>query len=325
MTLSTSSGGFSEHDGTFGLYDTSLSVAGAFINKGRFGLGGTSALTVTGGFANSGTLDLDTGNGDGGGSLTINGTLANTGTAQFGPTSLNLSAATTLMLGGLTNATGAVFQVYGSAAHPMTLSTSSGGFSENDGTFGLYDTSLSVTGAFINKGSFGLGGTSALTVTGGFANSGTLDLDTGNGDGGGSLTINGTLANTGTAQFGPTSLNLSAATTLMLGGLTNATGAVFQVYGSAAHPMTLSISSGGVSENDGTFGLYDTSLSVTGAFINKGSFGLGGTSALTVTGGFANSGTLDLDTGNGDGGGSLTINGTLANTGTAQFGPTSLN
>ena len=130
MAFSAGGAGFTSNAGTFGLYDTTpLSLSGAFNNSGTFGLGGTSSLTVAGagGFANSGSLNLDASNGDGGGSLTIDGTLANAtgGKVQVGSTFNNMDAATTLKLGGLTNASGATFQVNGSASHPPTLASDS--------------------------------------------------------------------------------------------------------------------------------------------------------------------------------------------------------
>src|SRR5439155_1363292 len=106
---------------------------------GTVALDGKTALTITGAFTNSGALDLDTNFGDGGGALTIGGTLANTGNVQVGSSFSNLSAPTTLTLGGLTNASGANFQMFGSASQPVTLAFSSGGsgFSSNAGLFRL--------------------------------------------------------------------------------------------------------------------------------------------------------------------------------------------
>ncbi len=119
-------------------------------------------------------------------------------------------------------------------------------FTSNAGTFGLFDTTpLTLNNAFTNSGTFGLAGTAALTITGDFANSGTLNLDVASSDGGGSLTIGGTLNNTKTVQVGPGNATLSAATTLTLGGLSNPSGASFQVFGSASHPATLAFSAGG--------------------------------------------------------------------------------
>ena len=67
--------------------------------------------------------------GDGGGSsLTITGTLSNTKTVQIG--NYNPTAANTLTLGGLTNASGASFQVFGSASHLATLAFTGAGFTK---------------------------------------------------------------------------------------------------------------------------------------------------------------------------------------------------
>jgi hypothetical protein len=115
-------------------------LTGSVTNSGTVLLEGTAALTVSSGFTNSGTLDVDTPTFDGGGSLTIGGTLANTRTTQIGNTGLGV--ATTATLGGLTNPSGASFEVFGSSSHPATLAFSSGGtgFPSNGGTFLLSDT-----------------------------------------------------------------------------------------------------------------------------------------------------------------------------------------
>src|SRR5579872_6900631 len=326
-TLHLGSAGFTSNSGAFGLTDTALSLSSAFTNNatGTVGLAGTAELSVTSGFTNNGVLDLDIGGGDGGGSLTIGGTLANARTVQIGPNNATLGAATLVSLGGLTNASGASFQMYGSASHAETLHLGSAGFTSNSGAFGLTDTALSLSSAFTNNatGTVGLAGTAELSVTSGFTNNGVLDLDIGGGDGGGSLTIGGTLANARTVQIGPNNATLGAATLVSLGGLTNASGASFQMYGSASHAETLHLGSAGFTSNSGAFGLTDTALSLSSAFTNNatGTVGLAGTAELSVTSGFTNNGVLDLDIGGGDGGGSLTIGGTLANARTVQIGP----
>ena len=98
-----------------------LTLSNAFTNTstGTVALGATAAVTVTGAFTNGGALDVDIGAGDGGGNLTIGGTLANTGTVQMGsdflmPARPNVTSAPT-------NASGASFEVFGSAGHPATL------------------------------------------------------------------------------------------------------------------------------------------------------------------------------------------------------------
>ena len=127
---------------------------------------------------------------------------------QVDPGAYNPNAPTTLTLGGLTNASGAHFEMYGSSANKATLTFSSGGsgFTSNAGNVQLGNlTPLTLNRGFTNTGTFQLNGDTALTIDGGFANSGFLGLDSNYGDGGGSLTITGTLANsgTGTVQVDP--------------------------------------------------------------------------------------------------------------------------
>ena len=73
-------------------------MTGSVTNSGTVLLEGTAALTVSSGFTNSGTLDVDTPTFDGGGSLTIGGTLANTGSAQIGNGGLSAVSYTHLTL-----------------------------------------------------------------------------------------------------------------------------------------------------------------------------------------------------------------------------------
>ena len=91
----------------------------SFNNAGTLGLHNYAAVTVDGGFANSGTLDVDNVNGyqyaEGGSSLTINGTLTNTGRCRSAAPAL--TAPTTVTLGGLTNASATASRSDGSASH----------------------------------------------------------------------------------------------------------------------------------------------------------------------------------------------------------------
>jgi hypothetical protein len=326
LVFSGGGAGFTSNAGTFALSEAAaLTLVSALTNAGTFELlqtapvtldnnlttsgtvllTGTSALTVSGNVGNSGNLDLDVSASEGGGSLTIGGTLANTGTVQIGPTSFSLSAATVVTLGGLTNASGAGFEVFGSASHSATLAFNSGGsgFTSNAGGVDLwYAAPLTLAGAFSNSGTFQLNGTSALTVGGGFANSGTIELDVNNGDGGGSLTVGGTLANSKTVQVGNGGNTLSAATPVTLGGLTNASGASFQIFGSVSHAATLSVMA--ASSNAGILSLQENVSFSTDSGV-----------------GLNNSGTLDIDTGSGDGGSTVSIGGVLTNSGTIQIGP----
>ncbi|RBP18412.1 hypothetical protein DFR50_101360, partial [Roseiarcus fermentans] len=179
------------------------------------------------------------------------------------------------------------------------------GFTANAGTFNLSYTNALTFGAFANSGTFGLGGTESLTETADFTNSGALYLDTAYGDGGGNLTIDGTLANTGTVQVGSGYNNLSAATTLTLGGLTSASGAGFAVYGSASHAATVTVD--GAVGNAGTLTLGAYSVFTVGA---GGVFTqTGGTTTVGVNAAFT-AATIDVD------GGTFVVNATtFSNTG----------
>src|SRR5207248_2894712 len=119
---------------------------------GAFGLGGSATLTVTGNYANAGVLNVDTGSGDGGGNLTIGGTLANSKMVQVGSGFANAGAVNTLTVGGLSNASGASFQVFGSSGQKATLAFTGSGFTQNDGSFGLTNiTPLTLNNAFTNS------------------------------------------------------------------------------------------------------------------------------------------------------------------------------
>lgn len=337
-----------------GSYEVTISSGEAFTvasvsmtdASATLALEGAAALTVTGAFANGGAVDLDASGVDGGGSLTIDGTLTNDGRVRVG--NKDLSAATTLTLGGLINNKGHSFSLTGSSSLAATLAFSSGGagFTSNGGFFTLSDVApVTLNNAFTNSGSFELEGASALTVTGPFANSGTLDLDTNSDDGGG-LTIGGALTNTGdvfvgdggsgaapTLTIGGTLTNSGGvdagveggggAPTVTLGGLINDSGAFFDVSGSASDSATLVFTGGGpgFTANGGDVMLFDVApVTLNNGFTNSGSFTLEGTSALTVTGAFANSGTLDVVSDYEDGGGSLAIDGALTNSGTVTIG-----
>ena len=85
--------------------------------------------------------------------------------------------------------------------------------------------------------------------------------------------------------------------------------------------LTSAITIGSVTVNSpGAWSITGTgSATLTGNLSNGGTVALGGTAALTVSSGFTNSGTLDVNAGTFDGGGSLMIGGTLANTGATQI------
>jgi hypothetical protein len=292
---------------------TAITIGSVTITSpGAWSIAGTGSATLTGGVTNSGALDVNINGGDGGGNLTVGGTLANTGTVQAGPNNGTLGAATTVTLGGLSNPSGASFEVFGSASHSATLAFSSGGtgFTSNGGTFVLFDTTpLTLPGAFTNSGTYALEGTAAVTVTGGFTNSGALDVNINGGDGGGNLTVGGTLANTGTVQAGPNNGTLGAATTVTLGGLNNGSTGTIDVLGSATQQAALNIvaASGTTANNAGTMALLEHAALNSSTGVN-----------------LANSGVLDIDIDTGGGGSTATIGGTLSNTSMLNIGNTAL-
>ena len=232
--------------------------AGALsVTQAALSFNGTPAEGTTGAFTNGRTLDL------GGGSLTIGGA----------PTSAagnsDPSAATTLTLGGLSNDSGASFEMHGSASHAAMLAFSSGGagFAGNSGSAALSDGApLTLNNALITSGSMTLSELPALTVKGAVSNSDTSSslardgtaartvksasanvATLGQADRGGSLSIGGMLTDPGSAAFGKSPL--SAATTVTPGGLINDSGA----GGTAQVPATDSSSDGGLTIN-ATFG-----------------------------------------------------------------------
>jgi len=147
-----------------------LGVANGVINDGGILLDGNSALTVGGGFTNNSgaAVDLDTNSSDGGGKLSITGTLANSGTVQAGPSDLTLSSPTTVSLGGLANASGANFQLFGSAGHAAIANVT--GATENSGTIGVTEGRMTFIGALT-----GTGTSNTLDI----GNAGSVTLDNG--------------------------------------------------------------------------------------------------------------------------------------------------
>jgi hypothetical protein len=147
-----------------------LRVAKGVINDGGIQLDGNSALTVGGGFTNNSgaALDLDTNSGDGGGKLSITGTLTNHGNVQAGPGNLALSAPTTVRLGGLTNVSGANFQLFGSPGHAAIANVT--GAAKNSGTIGVTEGRMTFIGALT-----GTGTSNTLDI----GNTGSVRLDNG--------------------------------------------------------------------------------------------------------------------------------------------------
>ena len=89
-----------------------------------------------------------------------------------------MSAATTVTLGGLTNAASTdSFALDGSASYAADLVFSAGGagFTSNAGSFELtYASPLTLSAAFTNGGTFGIHESTALTVDGGLPTAATF-------------------------------------------------------------------------------------------------------------------------------------------------------
>src|SRR5208283_4086694 len=92
---------------------------------------------------------------------------------------------------------------------------------------GSLTSNSALTGLKTIDGGLGLYNGATVTTTGALSNSGSIDLDTGGGDGGSSLTVGGGLTNDGTIQIGPDNNSLSAATTVSATSITNFVGTAF--------------------------------------------------------------------------------------------------
>ena len=297
--------------------------------------------TVSGNFANSGAVDVDT-NGYGGTTVNIGGTLTNSGTLTIGSTSSSGGSlsATVMTAAGLVNTGAIVLEGPFStvldinAAAPATLTGTvdlhgnsrlefaSGGITAiASGATLLEDsgaalvalasntsTNSALTGLANNAGYLILENSAALAISVNFTNSNYLEVDY-SGAGGSSLTIGGTLTNNGQLYIGNASQIADSAVTAQ--GLSNA--------------GTIDITSGGAG----------ATLAVAGAFANTGTvidgYGSGGAGSLTA-GTLTNAGYLYLENGaalttnldltnnyvlevdeSGSGGSSLTVGGTLTN------------
>ncbi len=162
-------------------------------NVGTFAADGGSALTTTGGFTNTGTLDLDT-TGTGGSHLAVGGTLTNMGLVEIGNSTI--TAAATLSATGLANS--------------GTISL----------TGGTAQAKLSVTGAATNTDFISLVD-SLLSTTAGFTNSESIEIDLFGGSGGSSVKIGGVLTNNSGAAFDIGNTGITKATTVTAAGLSN--------------------------------------------------------------------------------------------------------
>ena len=123
-------------------------------------------------------------------------------------------------------------------------------------------------------------------------------------EGGSSLTIAGTLDNTGTVQVGSVggrrqlTYGLNAPTTVTLGGLTNPAGRELQAGGLGGPPGDVGLQRRRqrVYQQRRRFRAdLRRAADPRRRFTNSGTFGLHNNTAVTISGGFTNSGTLDVD------------------------------
>ncbi len=202
-------------------------------NAGTFSLADGGSVSTTGGFSNSGLLEVDS-FGTGGSSLAIGGTLTNGGDVIIG--NGGMVGATTVTAAGLVNTSAGSIHLTGdptgqaellvAGAAPATLNGTvdltgnallqfgsgaitaigSGAHLSLDGAQALVaisgtpgNSALSTLGS--NAGTFALADGAAVSTTGGFSNRGTTEIDN-SGTGGSSLAIGGTLNNRGSVFIG---------------------------------------------------------------------------------------------------------------------------
>ena len=333
-TCSTIESDFSDDGGS------ALTIGGALTNSGQVNIGNSDIFaptTVTAaGLANTGAINLS-------GSPTVRASLDSTAAAPAtwtGTANLSGDALLEFHSGGITAiASGADLSLNGADAL-VALSTA-------------LTTNSALTGLATNAGTLNLAD-SPFTTTVALNNTGTLEVDYsyyGAGGGGSAVSIGGTLTNSGFVEIGNTAI--TKATTVTAKGLAN-TGTIDLTGGAAiratldstaAAPATwtgsaflsgdalLEFASGGITaigsgaelSLNGALSWVALSTALTGNSAltklasNVGTFAADGGSALTTTGGFTNTGTLDLDT-TGTGGSHLAVGGTLTNMGLVDIG-----
>ncbi len=265
------------------------SNAGTLLLRGNSTLGsGGVTLTTAGGFANTGTLDIDSyGGGDGGSNVTFGGTLLNNkGTVNIGNS--GLAAATTVKTTYLSNAGNLTIQGNTSpTAARATLAVSS--------------VAQAAVTNFIRVGgdatlSFGAG-TGFTSI----ANGGWLEMDSAQASvvasgGGQNSGLSGLFANAGTLLLrGNSNFGSGGVTLTTTSGLTNS--GLFEVDsygGDGASSVTI----GGGLVNEGTF--------------NLGNGGLSAASNVKATNLYNYAGQINVSGGNGDIG-TLTFTGAALN------------
>ena len=310
-----------------------VSVGGSSTNRGTitdFGslsIGGSGALTITGG-AHPSTVSAAS-IAQSGGAITLSGTstLSTTGTMSQSAGMIS-AAAGLLATSSLTESGGVIALTGGSLDVTGALNQTAGTISNNSGTAATVGT-LTVSGGTFNAGNAGTGivtvggggttinGSGTVSVGGMGANSGTLATGALTVGGGAALTIiGGTAATTVSAA----SITQSGGTITLTGGNTgtlSTTGPLSQSGGTINVNAGILSSSGTLTQNGAT-----AAINVTGGTLSTGSGALKQTlGAITVTGGsLLVGGALTQSSG-----GTITIGAGTLNTGSYTQGGGTLN
>src|SRR5579885_2282973 len=301
--------------GYYGSNSAATTVSAAAVaNSGFLDLysgNAAASLSVTGAFGNSGTVEVDYG-GNGGSTLKIGGTLTNSGYFYIGYTSL--TKPTLVTAASLAN-TGYIELMGGAAAATLDITgvapTTLGG-----NVYVLGDALFEFGSGAVT----GIASGAALTVDGAQARVALSTTPASN------SALTGLASNAGTFDLAD---GAALATTV---GLTN-TGAVYvDSYYYDQNKGGSKFAIGGTLTNKGDvyIGYYGSNSAATtvsaAALTNQQFLDLYSGSAaasLSVTGAFGNSGTVEVDYG-GNGGSTLKIGGTLTNSGYFYIGYTSL-
>ncbi len=320
---------------TDGVYDGSMSGTGVLVKNGAGTLELTGSNTYSGGtFVNDGTLQGDTGS--------LQGDIINNAAVDFDQTTDGAYAGSMSGTGvlvkngaGTLELTGSNTYNGGTVVNGGTLQGDTGslqGDIVNAGTVdfdqttdGVYDGSMSGTGALVKDGAGTLELTGSNTYSGGtFVNDGTLQGDTGS--------LQGDITNNAAVDFDQTTdgaydgsmsgtgvLVKDGAGTLELTGSNTYSGGTF-VNGGTLQGDTGSlqgdiVNAGTVDFDQTTDGVYAGSMSGTGVLVKNGAGTLELTGSNTYSGGtFVNGGTLQGDTGS--------LQGDIVNAGTVDFDQT---
>src|SRR5579871_4622280 len=301
--------------GYYGSNSAATTVSAAAVaNSGFLDLysgNAAASLSVTGAFGNSGTVEVDYG-GNGGSTLKIGGTLTNSGYFYIGYTSL--TKPTLVTAASLAN-TGYIELMGGAAAATLDI-TGAAPTTLGGNVYVLGDALFEFGSGAVT----GIASGAALTVDGAQARVALSTTPASN------SALTGLASNAGTFDLAD---GAALATTV---GLTN-TGAVYvDSYYYDQNKGGSKFAIGGTLTNKGDvyIGYYGSNSAATtvsaAALTNQQFLDLYSGSAaasLSLTGAFGNSGTVEVDYG-GNGGSTLKIGGTLTNSGYFYIGYTSL-